>query len=441
MKSRIFFVAACILILTTSVSFGYQATFIPRISVNEEYTDNVFLTERNKEHDYITTISPGFTAQILGKNSGAEISYDAGYSMYDEYDEYDGWRHDARFSGWVDMAKNTRLEVRDSFLYTEDPLTDSDIAMSRATDPDVLIDSTIRQSRQTYYTNTAGINLIHQFGRADSFNIGFIHSFLENDDSDYEDNERYNPYVGLTYWFAPEWGLDIRGSYTRAEFDESDDFEDSDDSDQWNGSVRLIKKITRQLEGFVQYSHRVLEYDGDTDEDYQVYTPSAGFSYTISDDIFFSLGLGCSFIDREEGDDDSAMSANGSLTKTFKRGSINIVGSGGYEESDYGAENLGVTEFYQLGASAAYQIARRFSGNIFGSYRNSDYIDEIPEREDDITRAGVGLSMQALEWMSLSLNYAYRKVNSTLDQDDYDENRVIFRITLFPPHPFRMGQY
>ena len=47
--------------------------------------------------------------------------------------------------------------------------------------------------------------------------------------------------------------------------------------------------------------------------------------------------------------------------------------------------------------------------------------------------------MQALEWMSLSLNYTYRKVDSTLDQDDYDENRVIFRITLFPPPPVPNG--
>ena len=188
MKSKIFIVAACTLFLTTSITFGYQATFIPRISINEEYTDNLFLTKRDKEHEYITTISPGFTAQILGKNSGAEISYDPEYSIYDEYDEYDSWRHDARFSGWVQMAKNTRLEVNDSFLYTEDPLRDPDIARLRAEEPGVLIDSTIRRTRETYYTNTAGINLIHQFGRADSFNIGFIHSFLENDHPGYEDN-------------------------------------------------------------------------------------------------------------------------------------------------------------------------------------------------------------------------------------------------------------
>ena len=440
MKSKIFIVTACTFFLTTSITFAYQFTFTPRISVSQEYTDNYFLTDSNKEHEYITTISPGFTAQILGKNSGAELLYDPEYAKYDKYDENDTWRHTVGFSAWSDIARNTRIEITDSFLYTEDPLIDSDIATLLTENPDASIDSTIRRGREPYYRNTAGINLTHQFGRDDSFNLGYRYSFLENDDPELTDDKSHNPYMGVTFWFGPEWGLEIMGDYTRSEFDESNDsFDDSDDSDQWYGSTRLIKRITRHLEGFVQYAHTALNYDGTT-EDYQVYNPSAGFNYTISNDIFFSLGIGYSILDREESDNDSVMSANGSLTKTFRRGSINIVGSGGYEESDFGAETLGVTEFYQLGGSATYQFARYFSGNIFGSYRNNQYIDEDPEREDDITIAGVGLSMQALEWMSLSLDYAYRKVDSTLDEDNYDENRVIFRITLFPPRPFRTGQ-
>ncbi|MBW2643054.1 MAG: outer membrane beta-barrel protein [Deltaproteobacteria bacterium] len=433
MKSRIFFIAACTLFLTTSITFAYQATFIPRISVSEEYTDNIFLTDSNKEHEYITIISPGFTAQILGKYSGAEISYDAGYSIYDKYDEYDGWRHNVEFSGWSELSKNTRLEVNNSFLRTEDPLRDSDIAALRAENPEALIDSTIRRSRQIYYTNTAGINLIHQFGRADSFNLGFIHSFLKNDDPDYEDNERYNPYAGLTYWFASEWGLNMNGSYTKGDFD------DSDDLDGWYGSARLIKRFSRHLEGFFQYAHTSVEYDGNS-EDFQVYNPSAGFVYTISKDTSFSLEMGYAILDGEESSNKSAPSGIGNLTKTFKRGSINITGSAGYEGSYFGAEGLGVAEFYELGGSATYQMTKHLSGNVFGSYRDNEYKEETPDREDKITRVGLGLTMQALEWMSLGLDYAYRTVDSTVDIEEYDENRVFFRVTLSPPHPFRTSK-
>jgi len=239
--------------------------------------------------------------------------------------------------------------------------------------------------------------------------------------------------VGLTYWFAPEWGFEIRGDYTRGEFDVSDDL------DAWYGSARLIKRFSRYLEGFVQYAHTAVEYDGNS-EDFQICNPSAGFNYTISNDTSFSFEMGYSFLNMEEEDDESFISAIGNLTKTFRRGSINIIGSAGYEGAYYGAETLGVTEFYELGGSVTYQLTRHLSGNVFGSYRNNEYIEETPEREDKITRAGLGLSMQALEWMLLSLDYAYRTVDSTLDIEEYDENRVLFRITLSTPRPFRTSQ-
>ena len=123
MKSRIILVVICTLFLITSMSFGYQATFIPRVSVNGEYTDNIFITNDDNfiEDDLITTITPGFTADILGKNSGANISYDASYAMYKNYDEFNGWRHNVNFNGWSQMAKKTRLDVGDNFIYTEDP--------------------------------------------------------------------------------------------------------------------------------------------------------------------------------------------------------------------------------------------------------------------------------------------------------------------------------
>ena len=143
---KLFLVAVCTVFLTTSISYGYQATFDPRISVGGEYTDNVFLTETFKEDDFITTITPGFDAKILGKTSGADISYDPSYAIYNTFDEFNGWRHKARFNGWSNITKNTSLKVRDRFLYTEDPIRDPDIARIRTEDPTIPIDSTIRKS-------------------------------------------------------------------------------------------------------------------------------------------------------------------------------------------------------------------------------------------------------------------------------------------------------
>ncbi|MCW9098129.1 MAG: hypothetical protein OQJ93_12160, partial [Ignavibacteriaceae bacterium] len=130
MKKRLFLSAICSFFLTTSISFGYKATFTPRLSVQEEYTDNVLLSEKDSaiQDDYITTISPGFTAELMGKNGDATISYNPSYAFYDQFDEFNGWRHEANLSGMYMIAKNTRFNVRDRFSYTEDPLIYDNIA-------------------------------------------------------------------------------------------------------------------------------------------------------------------------------------------------------------------------------------------------------------------------------------------------------------------------
>jgi len=440
-KSRIFFVAACTLILTTSVTFGYEATFEPSISVGEEYTDNYFLTDKNEKHEYTTTLSPAFTAKIRGKISGAEISYKPTYAIHNKYDEDDTWRHNAYFNGWTEIAKNTRLDVRDSFLYTEQPLTEEEATADE--EPITKEDTTIRKGRQTYYRNSARAQLTHRFGADDSVFLGYSHYLLENDDPTYEDSERHNPFIGLTYWFGSQWGVEVRGDYTKGYFDSSDAFDESDDFDNYRGSLGVIHNFTKHFSGVIQFAYTDMDYDGQT-EDYQIYAPSIGINYLIDEDTNLSLGVGYFFQTRDNFDDEDGVIFNGDLGKVwrFRRGSIKLTGSSGYEESYFGAENLGFDIFYQALCRASYGFTKRISGDISSSYRRDKYVnlEPDPDREDDTTRVGAGLTWEALRWMSIRVSYAYRTVDSDIDLNDYDENSVFCNITLHPIHPFRTSQ-
>jgi len=60
--------AMSIFFLTVSHAVGFQATFTPSISISEEYTDNMDLTDNNEEYEYITSVSPGFSFQVFEKN-------------------------------------------------------------------------------------------------------------------------------------------------------------------------------------------------------------------------------------------------------------------------------------------------------------------------------------------------------------------------------------
>jgi hypothetical protein len=432
MKIKIYIlIAVCLLIMVASSTFGYQATITPRISVAEEYTDNFFLTSPDKDHDYITLISPGITAEIVGKGIGAGISYDPTYAAYANFNDQDSWRHTLNFSGWAELTKNTRIDLSDVFFLTDDPDPYGDVATIRTEDPSATIDSTVRRSRQTYYTNTASANLIYNFGESDTLRLGYVHYILKNDDPDIDDSENHSPTIGLTYWFLPKWGFAANGTYSRAEFDTADD------RDLWFGNVSLMKWFTKNFQGYLRYSYTAVNYMGETEDD-QTYNPSIGIIYAIANDISLTLDIGYYNNNYEFRDDQSGLTLDGRLTKMFKRGSINLSTLGGYDYSLFGAENLGFNQFYEVAGSGTYFFTKRLSGDVFGSYRDNNYMDTFPEREDLVTSGGLGLTIRPLMWMSIQLRYTYRSVDSTVDTNDYEENRGRIGITLFRPTPFRL---
>ncbi len=95
-------------LFTASSVFAFQATFLPRMSVSGEYTDNYYLSEDAEEDEFITVISLGFTTALLWQHSGIEISYDPAYAIYNEFSENDTWRHTALLYGWTGNTVHCR---------------------------------------------------------------------------------------------------------------------------------------------------------------------------------------------------------------------------------------------------------------------------------------------------------------------------------------------
>jgi len=225
MKFKIYLcVAISTILFTASSVLAFQATFLPRISLTEEYTDNLYLSEDNEEDELITIISLGFTTELLWQRSGIVLSYDPARVLYHEFSEYDTWRHTALLYGWTDLTRNNRLEFRNAFVRTEDPFGEEDINQLRSEDPAIEPDPTLRTSREPYIRNNTSLRFTNRFGVNDSFYFEYASINLENEDETLEDNTRRAPSAGLTYWFTPQWGSEIIVSYTNAEYYRGDDF-------------------------------------------------------------------------------------------------------------------------------------------------------------------------------------------------------------------------
>jgi len=431
MKLKIYIqVIVFVLMFTVSSAESVQVNLTPGITVGGTYTDNLFLTEVDAKSEFITTIAPSVRLGLVGKLSGIDLFYEPSYAFYNEYDESNTWRHQVDFLGWLQVTKNARLDLRDNFINTEDPLSGADIARLRTEDPTVPIDPTVRRGRNRYTRNFASINYNHQFGLNDAFRIGYRHRFLENEDLAIEDSSASEPYAGFTFWFSPKWGFDSDVLYTMGDYDFTGDI------DRFFGTIRLLRKFTRNLDGYIRYSHSIVEFDtvAAAAED-TTYNPSIGINYLIEEDITLIAEIGYYINEFDLREDQSGITSDVRLIKRFRRGSINLSFLCGYDYQLFvTTQQNGFEKFIESAVSGTYSFTRYLSGNITGAYRYSDFVDV--GYENDRYQGRVGLTWTPLNWMAIDATYSYAVLESTALQD-YDENRIFLRVSLVPSIPYR----
>ncbi len=237
----------------------------------------------------------------------------------------------------------------------------------------------------------------------------------------------------LAYWFNTRWGFDTELSYTKGEFEITEDFENT------FADVRLLYNYSRKWDFFIRYAHTYQDFKEES-EDYQIYYPSLGFEYTYDTTTFLSLEGGPLVRDYEDRSEEYGYTvfADGRKAWLFQRGNIDAYISNGLDYDYVSTENLGLFYYTEAGAGANYSFFRNFSGNINGSYRYNEYVDEEPKRYDNIYLAGVGLQWLVTYYCSLRLNYNYseRQSNEFYDIEEYAENRVYLGVSFFPRSPY-----
>ena len=429
------------------MAFCAQFNFTPRASVEGAYTDNVFLTNDDTEDDFITTVSAGFTAGLLGRTSGLELSFDPNYEFYDRFNEFNEWGLLSDLRAWTTPSRATRFEVTNNFIRTTNPLGREDRITAVDGRVEETGDTTLRRGREPYYRNRARANASYRFGREDRVYAGFLYGLLRNDDNQVEDNDEYRPSVGLDYWFTQKFGSQFFGEYTRGEFSQSSDFVGvpAGDFDNWLGTLRFLGRMTRHFSLFFQYDQVYRDFTSGIENDYVVYAPSAGFTYDITEDMYLRLGLGYYWQNIENDKNQENPYINGEISKTwnFQRGSVMLTGLSGLTQNDFGAQNIGFEQFAAIRGSADYNFTRQIIGDIGVYYRYAHSPAQTDEADvDDLDtsryQASVGISYLPIRWLNIRLAYEFNRYRSSDgDLDDYTENRALLTLTLEPDQPWR----
>lgn len=97
--------------------------FIPRVSVTEEYTDNVFFTARNRSTDFITKIAPGLGYVTSGRHGQFSIDYAVEGRAYANNTNQNRAvsRQNGELLAQLDITSRTSLTLFDRFESFQDP--------------------------------------------------------------------------------------------------------------------------------------------------------------------------------------------------------------------------------------------------------------------------------------------------------------------------------
>jgi len=426
-KCASFFLAIlfCLAILTGNASAEEKKfQWSTRLTVSEQYDDNVDLTPDKERDDWITRIGPGVTLTILTEKTPIKLDYDFAYTYYAQDTSDDRVAHTLTLTGLegLPISEHLTLDLSDQLYISDDPVEQ---------DTEV---TSVRRGRAKYYRNTATGSLDYIFGREDSLDVGFQHLLLINDDPTVQDGQRYTPSAGITYWFNIHNGINLDFSYSRGLFDETEGAI-SDDYRQYMGRATYTYRFSPRTQTTLFYNIDSFDYDEEVStiqENYVVQSASLGVGHQFTEHTSALVSAGFWLRDLDAGDNDSGFLGTVNLTHALEKLTFNLDGSSGYDQQFLQAENLGFTRYYRASATLNYQPLEKLTAVLSGFYSRDEYRERVIEDRDDDTWGGTaGLSYLLLPWLSTSLTYDYRQRDSTVSSEDYTDNRVTFSLVAF----------
>ena len=444
-------VATCLLLPVSFAQARMVTQIVPTLTVTEEYTDNYFQTGTDPFEEWTTSYELGFSVGFLNKRSQIYLEYNPEYTDYKNLNERDGLDHNASLSAACQVTRHTSAKADISYDGHDGNNTGESWEHSASASVDSQLTKTVKTSLgydysnsfdqqlrtgeyKEHQTNKASASIRKAFGPQNSIGANFSYETDDYKNSDVDEYESYEPSAFLNYWFTRRDGFETNLEYEDRKFDTAA----GNDFETIAGDIRYIRKFNRHLDGYVKYRHYI---SNKKDGDYVIYHPSAGVDWGITEDSGVSIGAGILFYDRDNDNGDSAdpfLDLNAYKVFNFSpKGSLSIIGSSSYGESDDEAASLGYNITYEAGFSLSYMLARRLSSQLFGSYKLQQFKETV-DRQDDTYEVGGGLTWNPLKWLQIGADATHTNFKTDdASREDYEENTITVYVRFIPERPIR----
>jgi hypothetical protein len=397
-------------------------SLIPRLYVEHQYDDNIFLTETNEQHDFITTVSPGVNLQYQTPTEKIDLDYEFQRSFYSDFPELDFPGHRGRAEARKDFGPRFSAGIREIFIRSQDPI--------ELTGPPVFEPPSIRTGMRNPYTrNIVEPDMTFRFGEKRSLRLKFRNNILRNKQENIADRDQNAINALLSFPFNIHNDIEVFCEHINQNYDPTIPPQPPRDFDGDEIRGRYTYHFDPITSAFVEcrYYQRDLDRETTGFVDYKVHDPRLGFSRDLYENVTVSASAGYAIRNATGRDDEETFSGRLDFSGQYKRLAADVYGKVGFDEDFLGAESLGFNQFWRVGFNGRYQLLERLSARGFFYVERNRFVDI--DRTDKLWNVRGRLSYHLMRWLFLSLNYEYNKRDSNIPFESYTDNRYFGRIT------------
>jgi len=404
---------------------GQRYMIQPYIFATEQYTSNVYLTKENKREDWITTLGPGIRLAVNDPSFGADLTGNFGYNWYANDTKEDYWSVDGTLGLRYNPTPQLTFRVREYILRSENTVTPNYAQGGQPAQPGVIVGT--NQSNTPYLRNVVEPSVDWQFSRQGNIGILYRNNILRNDDSvNYDDSTENYVRPQFNYWINQRNNIALDYGFTQGEYTRDGGLPATPDFTSHNPHGRYTYRFDAQMSVFADY---VFSYQ-DNDEpgiDYNVNNPSVGIIYNFNPTLTGTAQVGYFWMNPERLNGETGVSSNLSITQRDRQTTYTLAFYSGYEQNQFGFDNLGFNKYYGGSAVIRHQVTQRFNVGFTGSavYREYAFTDQ----NDWLYTADATASYQVLKWLTLSGRVGYLADDSSVDASSYDEWHAFLTLT------------
>jgi hypothetical protein len=355
---------------------------IPTLTVSESYSDNIYLSDRNKTDDYFTTITPEVVidAAIAPRNYFS-LKYHGDFFSYSNDKNF---RQDHHLGS---LSFNSKTAKGSHFIAG---ITAQDTAVQPFA---------VNEKSKDYIQKSAYADILLSLGTIVEIGTEYSKEARDFYSQKYADDDfkRDTWDLHLLYARSQVWPLLLQYRYIN---------QDNDDRDTINTDFQSHTlfmggrwRPAGKLSGALRAGYMWAKHDESDAQDYDGYAVDTDLNYTFSEVTQFTL----------------------TAERLIRQPTRSARESGEY----YVSTSAGMLITHRMWEKITTRL------NIF--YRETDYKElQSSEnvRQDDYYRAGLSITYSPLSPLSISIGYYYQDNDSNIEPEDYTENLLEFGIAL-----------